>query len=173
MTNEHQDAVSSPDQGRFAAMVRTAVGTRTSRMVQQRTGVSHSTVADMMNGYVPKPATIERFARGLGVDPTPLLEAAFSPDELRDYTNRAVGSEIVYDADHDSVPVPEGFRDLEPIDQEIALKQFAAVVDVLREARQRTGIGYGAGRRIRTVGKGEALSAEASNDDSPIGGGEA
>lgn len=63
----------------FAALVRAIVDERSTRRVQIRTGVSHTTIGDMMKGIRPKQGTIRLFAEGMGVDPNPLLEAAGYP----------------------------------------------------------------------------------------------
>lgn len=63
----------------FGALVRDIVDGRSTRRVQIRTGVSHTTIGDMMKGIRPKQGTIRLFAEGMGVDPNPLLEAAGYP----------------------------------------------------------------------------------------------
>ena len=75
------------DYPRFGELVRQVVDGRSTRAIQIKTSVSHSTVADMMKGIRPKSATIRLFADGMGVDPNPLLKAAGYPSIKNSRTN--------------------------------------------------------------------------------------
>lgn len=63
----------------FAEMVRQIVGERSLRQAQIKTGVSHTTIGDMMKGIRPKEATIRLFAAGFDTDSQDLLRAAGYP----------------------------------------------------------------------------------------------
>ena len=63
----------------FAEMVRQIVGDRSLRQAQIKTGVSHTTIGDMMKGIRPKEATIRLFAAGFDTASEDLLKAAGYP----------------------------------------------------------------------------------------------
>lgn len=66
----------------FAAAVRDACarhGFQSTRHAEQRTGMEHSTISRMMNGYVPGQSVVVRWAAALGESPNKWLELAGHP----------------------------------------------------------------------------------------------
>lgn len=138
------------DYPEFGALVRDIVDGRSTRRVQIRTGVSHTTIGDMIKGIRPKQGTIRLFAEGMGVDPNPLLKAAGYPelptrpmptpklDSATDATNAPRIERIPV------FPMPEGYNDLDdPIVQAAAAgaeeaykTTFKSIADALRHARR-------------------------------------
>lgn len=177
--------------GEFPALAyaaRRMVGGLSLRAVANKTDgvVSHDTVKRLLNGEKIGEDKLDALSRACGQDPNILRRAGEYPplvawgEESRASTARE-RPELTYEPDIDSIPVPDGYYDLDTAGRIAARKaaeeHFRTVVEAIKLSRQLSPgtVGFGADR-YRPDGRTAGRAAEtiditeegAHNDGSDI-----